>query len=378
MLSWISSTSVWGYYLTGGFLLALLFAAVVLPNIMHVARVYKLYDKPSERKVHTRPIPRLGGVVFTPSMLFALFMVWGVDYHLVGVDLNGAFSREIGRLSLAVCALMVLYFVGLGDDLVGLSAWVKFIVQLLCALLLIASGFSVSSLYGVLFVEALPCVVEIFLTALVLVFIVNAINLIDGIDGLASSLSVIAIAYYAIGFVVTEQYVYALISLTSLGTIAPFLYFNVFGSVDSGRKIFMGDAGSLSIGLLLGILAMQTLSVPIWPEAYNPLFVAFAPVLLPCLDVIRVFVYRIYRGGSPFSPDRNHIHHYLLDAGLGQHQALGVLLVASLVLVGLNLWLCSKLNPTLLFALDGGLWVVFVLLVLYKRHKVLSQSSSSE
>lgn len=377
MLLSITSTNVWTYYLPIGFFLAFAFAIVVLPNVMRIAKRYKLYDKPDARKVHVRPIPRLGGVVFTPSILFSLFMIWGIHYHLIGVDIQGGISQEVGRLSFAVCALMVLYFVGLGDDLIGLSARSKFVVQFACALLLL-SGFSISSLHGVLFLYELPVVVEIPLTALVLVFVINAINLIDGIDGLASSLSVLAMVYYAIGFVLSGQYVYALISFTSIGAILPFIYYNVFGSADYGKKIFMGDAGSLSIGLLLCILATQTLSHPPLPIKFNPIYVAFAPLLLPCLDVVRVFVYRISRGRSPFAADRNHIHHYLLDMGLSHRQALIVLLFVSIVLTLLNLTLCQWLDPTLLLVLDGALGLMFVLYVLRERRKAQLLSCSAK
>lgn len=370
MFDFITPENFWMYYLGGGFLFSLAFAWVVLPSVMRIARVYKLYDLPNERKVHIRPIPRLGGVIFMPSILFSIFMIWGIHYHILHVDLKGMFPLEMGRLTFCVCALMTLYFVGLGDDLVGLSATLKFVIQLTCAMLLMLSGFSVPSLHGVLFLGELPWLIEVILTLLVLTFIINAINLIDGIDGLTSSLSLLAVIYYCIGFFLSEQYVYALVSMAALGAILPFIYYNVFGSIDDGKKIFMGDTGTLSIGLLLGVLATQTLSESPYPAEYNAIFVAFAPLLLPCLDVIRVFFYRISKGRSPLSADRNHIHHYLLDIGYSHKRTLGILLLVSVALTLGNLLLCRWVNPNILFALDGLFWLGFVQLVLYKRRQV--------
>lgn len=363
---------VWGMYIGGAFVVSLVVSMLMLPQVLKVAQRYKLYDVPDERKVHVRPIPRLGGVVFMPAILFSIFLVWGVHHHIVQADLHGAFARSLADLSLVISSLLFVYFLGIGDDLLTLKAWVKFVAQVFCAALLIASGVTITNIHGLLGVCVLDGWLSISLTALVIVFVTNAINLIDGVDGLASSLGIFALLYYLVLSLHAHLNIYALIAAASIGAILPFVYFNVFGRAEKGRKIFMGDTGTLSIGLLLSVLAMKILGADLPREGIhgmNPLIMAFAPLLLPCLDVIRVFFYRISRGRSPLSPDRNHIHHYLLDLGLSHRQIVAVLLLCAVFLTVLSMWISIYLNATLVFVVNILLGMAFVLGILHLRRK---------
>ena len=172
----------------------------------------------------------------------------------------------------------------MADDLVGVRYRAKFVIQIFCAVLLIAGGLWLHGLCGVLFVDRLVWWIGIPLTIVVIVYIVNAINLIDGIDGLASGLSSAALIIYGIGFFMYGQYLFAMISFATLGVLVPFFYYNVFGDVNKRKKIFMGDTGSLTIGLILSFLSLELYRVSsLGCEVYgtNAFILAFSPLLIP-------------------------------------------------------------------------------------------------
>lgn len=146
-------------------------------------------------------------------------------------------------VSFIICAVIMLYLVGLADDLIGVKYRAKFVVQMMCALLLVASSLSLCDFRGVLFIHTLSPWVSIPFTILLVVFIINAINLIDGVDGLASGLTGIALLFYGIIFYLLHEYAYALVAFSTLGTVIPFFYYNVFGKAEKQKKIFMGDRG---------------------------------------------------------------------------------------------------------------------------------------
>ena len=206
------------------------------------------------------------------------------------------------------------------------------------------------------------------------VFIVNAINLIDGIDGLASGLSAVACAFFGVVFACSGNTFHALLSFATLGTIVPFFYYNVFGNEKMRRKIFMGDTGSLCIGFILAYLAVSMSDVHIRGvfSGFNPIVVAFSPLLVPCLDVLRVFIHRLRFHRSPFMPDCSHIHHKLLALGLSAPKAMAMIIAISAILVAVNVLLSASVNVTYLLAGDIGIWILFNIAltrrILHLRH----------
>ena len=188
----------------------------------------------------------------------------------------------------------------------------------------------------------------------------NSINLIDGIDGLASGLSMIALIFYSIVFFLAGEYLFALMAATTLGTLIPFFYYNVFGHAENHNKIFMGDTGSLTIGTVLAFLSIAMFRIPLGdiPGNQNPFILAIAPIILPCFDVVRVFVHRVRNGSNPFLPDKCHIHHKLLALGLVQWKALITILISDATIVGGNLLLSSLVQPTWLILGDITAWTL--------------------
>ena len=188
----------------------------------------------------------------------------------------------------------------------------------------------------------------------------TAINLIDGIDGLASGLSLIALAFYSFVFFQAKAYIYAILAGSTIGAIIPFFYWNVFGKASRHTKIFMGDTGSLTIGLLLSFFSVEVFNLNPTQLATgeNILVIALAPIMLPCFDVVRVFFHRIRRGNNPFLPDKCHIHHKFLALGFKQWQALITILALDAIMISINLGLSPYISPTWIVLIDTAGWIV--------------------
>jgi len=197
-------------------------------------------------------------------------------------------------------------------------------------------------------------------TAIVIVFLINAINLIDGIDGLASGLSSIATVIYGISFLFLGEYALAVIAFATFGVLCPFFYYNVFGNVKKHSKIFMGDTGSLTIGLILSILGIKLYTMPACSALeFKPAILAFSPLIIPCFDVIRVYIMRIRQHRSPFLPDKSHIHHKFLAAGMKPRTAMVTIITISALFCLVNLGLSNFLDINIIVILDVMFWMIF-------------------
>ena len=255
---------------------------------------------------------------------------------------------------------MVLYLVGMADDLIGIRYRAKFVIQILCGVMLIAGGIYINNLHGILGIHAVPLWLGYPLTILIVVFIINAINLIDGIDGLASGLCSIACLFYGLTFFMLHQYVYAMLAFATLGVLVPFFYYNVFGNAKHGRKIFMGDTGSLTIGMMLCFLSLKLTMCGLDDNTGNvhPMVLAFSPLLVPCCDVVRVYLHRVRNGKNPFLPDKNHIHHKLLALGIKQRNAMIIIVSVSTIFILLNILLSLYLNVNWIVLGDILIWTL--------------------
>lgn len=275
---------------------------LAIPVVLQVAEQKKLYDIPDERKVHTRLVASLGGVaIFGGFILASLLSVQGY--------MNPEFQYFFA-------AAVVIFFLGLKDDLMILSASKKFAGQIIAASILIhLGGIRLDSMYGLFGVEQLPEGFGLALSYLTIILIINSFNLIDGVDGLAASLGILTMLVFGTYFFAVEYQAYALMAFAMGGSLVAFLIFN-----HHPAKIFMGDSGSLMIGLINSILVIKFINVAHTPFVAVPLSssvaIGFAILIVPLLDTLRVFAIRILNGNSPFTPDRNHVHHLLLDRGL--------------------------------------------------------------
>ena len=347
-----------------GFLLSCILGLVILPNILLVSHKKHLFDMPDARKVHTAPIPRLGGLAFFPVILITVFMMTGISMYspLLVKDIN---SIELTRVFLFLFAGMtLLYLVGEADDLVGVGYKVKFLVQIIASCLMVLSGTWLHSLWGLFGVYELPAWIGMPLTVVMVVYITNAINLIDGIDGLASGLCAISLVVICVMFTLRDDFVLALTAFSTLGVIVPFWFFNVFGSERRGHKLFMGDTGSLTLGYILSFLVLR-MNFPAYPGAdgSRDMVLALSTLIVPLFDVVRVFLHRVRKHRNPFLPDKNHIHHKLLRTGMRIRWVLMTILLIVVMYIILNAMLLKVMDVTLILLLDIVLWTAIHLFI---------------
>ncbi len=342
-------------------LLSVLFAGILIPQILMVSYRRKLFDMPDERKIHRGTVPRLGGIAFTPVILFSVSLLLGMSILMGNTDMENMMRINAQAISFGLCALLLMYLTGMSDDLIGVRYRAKFVVQIFCAVLLIGAGMYVNDFHGIIGLGHISPWFGIPLTILIVVYVVNAINLIDGIDGLASGLSSAAFIIYGTAFLMIGKPIFAMLSFACLGVLIQFFYYNVFGSAERKKKIFMGDTGSLTIGLLLAFLGLALLQ---WsPDKFptfrtNPMILAVSPLIIPCFDVVRVFHHRVRRHGNPFLPDKTHIHHKMLAIGLNQRLAMVLIVVASITFSIANILLSRYIEVNLLLILDILLWTL--------------------
>lgn len=341
---------------------------ILIPQILLIAFRKNLFDTPDPRKIHKTEIPRLGGIAFFLSIMLVFFLLYGFGTMSGDNSLIHHLYTNLQSISFISAGAILLYLTGMADDLVGVKYRAKFIVQTLSAALIITGGIEINDMHRFAGIMHLPEFVSIPLTILLIVFIINAINLIDGIDGLASGLSAIACVFFAFVFIKTELYLFSALAVATLGTLVPFFLYNVFGNPQKHRKIFMGDTGALTIGLLLGVMSIRICQIEIIPGNYNAAVIAFAPLLIPCLDVVRVYLHRIKAHRNPFLPDKTHIHHKLLALGLKQRVAMLTIIGASALLTLTNYFLSAHIGITTLFVSNLILWIVVNTILTYSIH----------
>ncbi|MCY7309182.1 MAG: undecaprenyl/decaprenyl-phosphate alpha-N-acetylglucosaminyl 1-phosphate transferase [Chitinophagaceae bacterium] len=309
---------------------------LAIPVVLQIAEKKKLYDIPDERKVHTRLVASLGGVGIFGGFILASLL-----------SIQGQFNYEFQYF---FAAAIVIFFLGLKDDLMILSATKKFIGQIIAASILIhLGGIRLDSMYGLFGIEQVSEGVGLALSYLTIIVVINSFNLIDGVDGLAASLGILSMLVFGSYFFAVNMQAYALLSFAMAGSLVAFMIFN-----HHPAKIFMGDSGSLMIGLVNAILVIKFINVAHEPTVAIPITasvaIGFSVLIVPLLDTLRVFSIRILNGTSPFTPDRNHVHHLLLDRGLG-HAAV------SLTCVGINVgfillaWFGRFLGTTLMLSI---------------------------
>ena len=293
------------------FIGAFLLTYLTIPKIIKVVDVKRLMDDPSHRSSHKSKTPTLGGIAFFYTLIFAFFFIKGRDVY--------------DEIIYIIPGLTILFIVGLKDDLVVLAPVTKLVAQLLAvSFVLFNDSFTINSLNGFLNIFEIPYFIYLIIGAFMMITIINSYNLIDGIDGLASIVGIVIMVIYTTIFYLSEEYFFALISITMNGCLMAFFGFNI----SSEKKIFMGDTGSLIVGFIISILTLKFLALK--PQDYTELpfllenapLIAISILIVPLFDTARVFTIRLANKKGPFSPDRNHTHHVLIDFwGLSHKQA---------------------------------------------------------
>ena len=351
--------------------LSCLLAGILIPQILLISFRKKLFDLPDERKIHSSTVPRLGGIAFGPVILFSVLFTLALNIILPGLNIIPSLSENATMLFCCVCACILIYLVGIADDLIGVRYRAKFLVQIVAGSLIVASGLWISDFFGMLGIGEIPNSIGYPLTVFMAVFIINAINLIDGIDGLASGLTGVAFLVFGFVFFLLNDFIFALICFSTFGVLLPFFYFNVFGNASKRKKIFMGDTGSYTIGLLTIAVMLKILShgEVLLQSGCNPMLLAFSPLIVPCFDVVRVVLHRFRNKANLFLPDTNHIHHKLLAVGLSQHAALISIVSFSLLLTICNILLNSFINENILLVIDILIFTIVNIFLSHIRNK---------
>lgn len=352
------------------FFLSAVLGWLFIPRVLILSHRKRLFDIPDERKMHNMPIPRLGGITFLPILLICVCMVFGIWVMMdMSYDLRG-FHLLLVRFILLFVGMMMLFLVGVVDDLIGVSYQAKFMVQIVCAVLFPLSGLWIHDLTGLFWLGEIPAWLGIPLTVFAVVYVTNAINLIDGVDGLAAGICFVALLTLGLAAMMRAQYLFMVVAFGMLGILLPFWLFNVFGNVQRGNKIFMGDTGSLTLGYLVSFLLIYMAGEADVLFPREMLMIGLSTMLVPMFDIVRVVMARIRNHRNPFLPDKNHIHHKLLRTGIGPRLTMFVLILVSLTMVLITIWaVWVRIPTTWIFFIDVAFWLAFDYTVNYFIHK---------
>lgn len=329
--------------------LSLLLTLLIIPFIKRIALKIDLVDCPNYRKVHSSSIPLVGGISIA-IVTFLLLLISGD-----GIDMLINFSSILG-------SVFVLLVVGVIDDKNDLPALYKLIIQILLAFVIAHSGTRINSLHGLFGITDLAIELQYLLTILVITGVVNAFNLMDGVDGLIGGLSLLGFTFLLITALHLNNYLLAKLSAIFIGAVIGFLRFNL-----SRKKIFMGDAGSLFLGLILVSLAISLGEHNITRRPTNfpyGFFLLVTFFCIPVLDSIRVYLGRMKAGKSPFSADKSHLHHLLLNAGLTHKKITIFITLFLVVLFFIGLLLASFFSTTTLILVYVFIFIVVVRVLL--------------
>jgi len=349
------------------FLSSLLAVLVVIPPIILVTQKSRMLDEPLEsRKVHKLNVPNSGGIGIFIGFLFSCLV-------FISFDL-------LPQANVLMAAAMIVFIMGLKDDIDSLAPYKKFVAQFVAAVMVcVFADIRIPSLYGFLGVFELSHNVSIGLTLFAFVGIVNAFNLIDGIDGLAASLGILISLLFTFLYFEIGQLGYAYLSIALTGALIGFLRFNI-----TPARIFMGDSGSLLLGFIIAIIAIRITDIELMDQLkLGPLQITSGVALvlsilvIPVFDTLRVFSIRIYNRKSPFAADSNHLHHRLLFLGLSHIKACITLILVNIFIIGTALALQGVGNTALVLLISAiTLMLNSILSLLVERQKSLPKGIS--
>lgn len=338
-----------------------------IPSIIGVAKKKNLVAVPGDRHAHTEITPSLGGIGIFAGVIFSIIM-----WTPFGV---------FGDLQYIMAAFVIIFLMGAKDDIDPISPYKKMVGQLMAACILVyKANIKITSFYGLLGIYELPEVAAVALSVFTIFIIINAFNLIDGINGLAGSIAVLISGALGTWFLLVDRMDMAMVAFSLIGSTIAFLNYNF-----TPARIFMGDTGSLLLGLICSILTLKFMEyngAPTMMEEHPHLVIQSAPavaigiLILPLFDTLRVFTTRMLKGKSPFHPDKTHIHHLLLDCGLSHMQGTGVLVITNILFILLVYWLQGIGSFKLILILLALASISSGSLYFYTRKKRLLRNAS--
>ncbi len=348
------------YALILSFITAFMLTYLIIPIIIKVAQERRIFDRPNERSSHLEPTPSLGGIGIFAGTVCAI-VLWTP-------------LQTFDALQYILAAFILIFLMGVLDDLMPISPVKKFVGQLLVAIILAyKANVQISSFYGVFGVETLPSLTSFVLSILIIVGIINAFNLIDGVNGLAGSIGLFTCVLLGAWFFAVGLIGLSVVAISLAGAIVAFLKYNF-----TPARIFMGDTGSLLIGTVCALLAIKFIESNHIIPSRSPYILGGAPaiaiaiLILPIYDTLSSFLRRALQGQSPFKPDKKHIHHQLLRLGFSHTQT-------TLTLMGINLFFVLTVLPLhtfgtkVLLVLEMGMAVVLYFVLGWLDGRVLAK-----
>ncbi|MFT5600892.1 MAG: UDP-GlcNAc:undecaprenyl-phosphate GlcNAc-1-phosphate transferase [Flavobacteriales bacterium] len=299
---------------SAGFITAFFVVLLAIPSLIKVAKLKHLVDEPSEdRKLHSRSVPTIGGIVIFGAIIFS-YSLWFPEHY------DSLPHHMLANFKYLIAILILLFFVGVKDDIIGTDPLKKLVAHVMVGFILVVMAeIRIESMHGLFGVHSLDEPISILLSLFVYIVIVNAVNLIDGLDGLAAGIGFIIAVAFGFLFYFNHNVPLSLLGFVLAGALLGFLVFNF-----SPARIFMGDSGSLTIGAIISVLALNAVNIdtgnnPDWLQGNMPILV-MAILVYPLVDTLRVFTIRALKGQSPFTADKNHIHHRFILLGYSHRQ----------------------------------------------------------
>lgn len=316
-----------------GMFIAYLVTFFLMPFIIKIAKINKLFDLPDERKTHTYPVSSLGGTGIVAGLSISILLV-------------SDFTFGDSEFQYYLATFFIIFILGIIDDIFVLKAWKKAIGQIFVTIILTAKAhLLINNLQGLGGINAIDPLFSYPITFFSIILVINSFNLIDGVDGLAASVGLVSCVFFGLFFYINNMIPYAILGFATAGSLLAFLMFNF-----PPAKIFMGDSGSMLIGLVNAILLIKFIDIGNTATNFpvnSSLAIGFGILLIPLLDVLRVFIIRSTKGVSPFKPDRNHLHHLLLNKGFS-HVKVTISLSLAACFFAFTAFLLESLNVNLI------------------------------
>jgi UDP-GlcNAc:undecaprenyl-phosphate/decaprenyl-phosphate GlcNAc-1-phosphate transferase len=341
-------------------------AALIFPVLIKILSGRKVFDAPGAHKIHKHYVPKMGGICILLGAVFSI---------LIGLPFGAWGAFKFFFISVAL-----MFIAGLRDDILTLSPNEKLVGQILPIILLVVFGDTLlTSFYGTIFQDFyFPLPLAWMITVFTIVILTNAYNLVDGIDGLAGTVAVICMSSFGIWFFIVGQANLALIAFALVGAVSAFLFFNWQPS-----RIFMGDTGTMVIGLVLSFLAIKFINLNFSLSENDPyrfqssIGTAICVLIIPVFDTLRVIIIRLAKRQSPFRADHNHFHHVILSFGFSHASTVRLLAIVNLVFIGTAVILKNHGDTVILPVVGSGCIIASLVLRSVRKKYVLHAGESS-
>lgn len=348
-----------------GFITAFFVVLLATPSLIKVAKLKHLVDMPGEdRKLHKRSVPTIGGIIIFSAILFS--------YSLWFPDVGDFLHQEVRDFKYLIAILIILFFIGIKDDIIGTAPMKKLMAHLVVGFILVMmADMRITGMHGLFGIHKdFPEWASVLLSMFVYIVVVNAFNLIDGVDGLAAGIGLICSLTFGALFYMAGAYSHSLLAFILSGSLLGFLFFNFMPA-----RIFMGDSGSLTIGAIISVMAFRLIELDpahfkygAWQHLSMPVM-AMSIMAYPLIDTLRVFVVRAYKGQSPFTADKNHLHHRILMFGYNHARTVLIIYGYNIVVI-LTAFATYQLDHTVAFAICMAVAIAFPAVILLRKPAV--------